>query len=98
MYDIKVPREPFESIRIHLLSYRSRGTVMSYTVHSAQRRLKSNAPIVICGWVGLSVLGGRDLVFLVGGTYCFGRDLGGCDLVIWVGLGWEGLVFWVGGT
>ncbi len=30
--------------RIHLLSYRSRGTLMSYTDHSAQRRLKSNAP------------------------------------------------------
>ncbi len=30
--------------RIRLLSYRSRGTVMSYTDHSAQRRLKSNAP------------------------------------------------------
>ncbi len=28
----------------HLLSYRSRGTLMSYTDHSAQRRLKSNAP------------------------------------------------------
>ncbi len=31
--------------RIRLLSYRSRGTVMSYTDHSVQRRLKSNAPI-----------------------------------------------------
>ncbi len=32
--------------RIRLLSYRSRGTLMSYTDHSAQRRLKSNAPNV----------------------------------------------------
>ncbi len=31
--------------RIHLLSYRSRGTLMSNTEHSVQRRLKSNAPI-----------------------------------------------------
>ncbi len=31
--------------RIHRLSYRSRGTLMSYTDHSVQRRLKSNAPI-----------------------------------------------------
>ncbi len=30
--------------RIRLLSYRSRGTVMSYTDHSVQSRLKSNAP------------------------------------------------------
>ncbi len=29
---------------IHLRSYRSRGTLMSYTDHSVQRRLKSNAP------------------------------------------------------
>ncbi len=32
--------------RIHLFSYHSRGTLMSYTDHSVQRRLKSNAPIV----------------------------------------------------
>ncbi len=44
VYDIKVPRERFESIRIHLLSHRSRSTVMSYTDHSAQRRFKSNTP------------------------------------------------------
>ncbi len=31
--------------RIRLLSYGSRGTVMSYTDHSAQRRFKSNTPI-----------------------------------------------------
>ncbi len=35
VYDIKVPRERFESIRIRLLSYRSRDTLMSYTDHSA---------------------------------------------------------------
>ncbi len=44
VYDIKVPQELFESIRIHLLSYGSRGTVMSYTDHSVQRRFKSNTP------------------------------------------------------
>ncbi len=44
LYDIKVPRERFESIRIRRLSYRSRGTLMSYTDHSAQRRFKSNTP------------------------------------------------------
>ncbi len=48
VYDIKVRREQFESIRIHLLSYRSRGTLMSYTDHSAQRRFKSNTPYVMC--------------------------------------------------
>ncbi len=32
--------------RFHLLSYRSRGTLMSYTDHSVQRRLKSNTPHV----------------------------------------------------
>ncbi len=32
--------------RIHLLSYRSRGTLMSFTDQSAQRRLKSNTPNV----------------------------------------------------
>ncbi len=42
VYDIKVPRETFESIGSVLLSYRSRGTLMSYTDHSVQRRLKSN--------------------------------------------------------
>ncbi len=41
VYDIKVPREKFESI-VHLLSYRTHDTFMSYTDHSAQRRLKSN--------------------------------------------------------
>ncbi len=46
VYDIKLPREWFESIRICLLSYRSRGTLMSYTDHSAQRCFKSNTPIV----------------------------------------------------
>ncbi len=45
VYDLKVPRKRFESIRIHLLSYRSSGTLMSYTDHSAQRRFKSNTPI-----------------------------------------------------
>ncbi len=30
-----------------MLSNGSRGTLMSYTDHSAQRRLKSNAPIVL---------------------------------------------------
>ncbi len=30
--------------RFHLLSYRSRGTLMSYTDHSVQCRFKSNAP------------------------------------------------------
>ncbi len=39
VYDIKVPREPFENTRIHLLSYRSRGTSMSLAEHSVQRRL-----------------------------------------------------------
>ncbi len=33
--------------RIRLLSYLSRGTLMSYTDYSAQRRLKSNAPNVM---------------------------------------------------
>ncbi len=32
--------------RIHLLSYRSRSTLMSYTDHSVQRLFKSNAPNV----------------------------------------------------
>ncbi len=41
--------------RIRLLSYRSRGTLMSYTDHSVQRRLKSNAPndmsfTIYTGW------------------------------------------------
>ncbi len=31
---------------IRPLSFRSRGTLMSYTDHSVQRRLKSNAPCV----------------------------------------------------
>ncbi len=46
VYDIKVPRERFESIRIHLRSYRSRGTLMSYLSIMPQRRFKSNTPIV----------------------------------------------------
>ncbi len=33
--------------RIRLLSYNSRGTLMSYSDHSAQRRFKSNAPNVV---------------------------------------------------
>ncbi len=37
--------------RNRLLSYRSRGTLMSYTDHSAQRRLKSNAPFHCWPWV-----------------------------------------------
>ncbi len=45
VYDIKVPREPFESIG-SICSYRSRGTLMSYTNHSVQRRFKSNTPYV----------------------------------------------------
>ncbi len=47
LYDIKVPREQFESIGSmnHLLCYPSHGTLMSYTDHSVQSRLKSNAPI-----------------------------------------------------
>ncbi len=45
VYDIKVPREPFESIGF-ICSYRSRGTLMSYTDHSVQRRFKSNTPNV----------------------------------------------------
>ncbi len=49
----------FDVIRIHLLSYHSRGTLMSYTNHSAQRRFKSNTPSVFSGW---------DLVIWVGGT------------------------------
>ncbi len=32
-----------------MLSNGSRGTLMSYTDHSVQRRLKSNAPLVCCG-------------------------------------------------
>ncbi len=32
--------------RFHLLSYRSRGTLMSYTDHSVWRHLKSNTPHV----------------------------------------------------
>ncbi len=39
--------------RIRLLSYRSHGTLMSYTDHSLQRRLKSNVPICsfgCCPW------------------------------------------------
>ncbi len=43
VYDIKVPRESFESIGL-ICSYRSRGTLMSYTDHSVQRRFKSNTP------------------------------------------------------
>ncbi len=41
VYDIKVPRERFESIRIDLLSYHSSGTLMSYTDHSVQRHYNS---------------------------------------------------------
>ncbi len=36
--------------RNHLLSYRSRGILMSNTDHSAQRRLKSNAANVLTVW------------------------------------------------
>ncbi len=36
--------------RIHLLSYHSCGTLMSYTDHSVQCSLKSNAPIVVKTW------------------------------------------------
>ncbi len=35
VYDVTVPREPFENIG-SLLSYRSRGTLISYTDRSAQ--------------------------------------------------------------
>ncbi len=31
-----------------MFSNRSPGTLMSYTDHSAQRRFKSNAPLVLC--------------------------------------------------
>ncbi len=34
------------TLRICLLSYRSRGTLMSYTDHSVQCRFKSNTPII----------------------------------------------------
>ncbi len=40
MYDISTARA-IQKHRIHLLSYHSRGTLMSYTDHSAQRCLKS---------------------------------------------------------
>lgn len=40
-YDIKVPRERFETIG-------SRGTWMSYADRSAQRRMKSNTPRDTC--------------------------------------------------
>ncbi len=46
-YDSRVPRELFESFRICLLSYGSRGTVMLYADHSVPCRFKSNTPIVI---------------------------------------------------
>ncbi len=46
VYAIKVPREPFKSIGFICSLYSSRGTLMSYTDQSAQRRLKSNAPNV----------------------------------------------------
>ncbi len=46
VYAIKVPREPFKSIGFICSLYRSRGTLMSYTDHSVQRRFKSNAPNV----------------------------------------------------
>ncbi len=39
---------------IHLLSYRSRGTLMSYTEHSVQCRLKSNAPYESAQWTHIS--------------------------------------------
>ncbi len=44
VYDIKVPSELFESIETICSVCRSRGTLISYTDHSVQRRLKSNAP------------------------------------------------------
>ncbi len=40
VYDVKFIRKH----RNHLLSFRSRGTLMSYTDHSMQHRLKSNTP------------------------------------------------------
>ncbi len=43
VHDIKVPRERYEQIK-PMLSNRSRGTLMSYTDHSVQRRFKSNTP------------------------------------------------------
>ncbi len=42
VYDIKVPWERFECIMISLLSYGSRGTLISHTDHSEQCRFKSN--------------------------------------------------------
>ncbi len=44
VYDIKVQREPYSRLILMRLN-RSRGTVMSYTDHSAQHRFKSNTPI-----------------------------------------------------
>ncbi len=44
VYDVTVPRDQV----VPMLSNGSRGTVTSYTDRSAQRRLKSNAPIVPC--------------------------------------------------
>ncbi len=43
--DNSIPIETIESIGF-ICSYRSRGTLMSYTDHSVQRRFKSNAPNV----------------------------------------------------
>ncbi len=44
-----------------LLSNGSRGTLMSYTDHSVQRRLKSNAPIITeCLLVQIDRLNGRS--------------------------------------
>ncbi len=47
--------------RIHLLSYRSRCILMSYTDHSVQPRLKSNTPNNLCGeQTHLNTMDGRQ--------------------------------------
>ncbi len=49
-----MPIGAFDFKRICLLSYRSRSTLMSYTDHSVQRCLKSNAPNESAQWTHIS--------------------------------------------
>ncbi len=51
VYDIKVPARAIREQMDPMFSNSSRGTLMSYTDHSVQRRLKSNTPNAISGQV-----------------------------------------------
>ncbi len=64
--------------RNHLLSYRSRGTLMSYTDHSAQHSFKSNVPIAWHQSMARESIRRRPLSYSSRGTLMTHTDLSSC--------------------